>query len=106
MTGGADDHGTVVIARDAAMPVVQRAREVQARSPQACGSAACILAVLFAVQPAIGAAATADVRLAGEGTVERTGKERLSDKGSDEQRTNDCKVPVARRTRARPMDCR
>jgi hypothetical protein len=32
----------------------------------------------------------------------RTGKERLSDKASDEQRVDDCKVPPARRTRARP----
>ncbi len=35
----------------------------------------------------------------------RTGKERLTDKGSDEQRVDDCKVPPARRTRARPSDC-
>ena len=35
----------------------------------------------------------------------RTGKERLSDKGSDEQRMDDCKVPPARRTRARPTAC-
>lgn len=35
----------------------------------------------------------------------KTGKERLSDKASDEQRVNDCKVPAARRTRARPADC-
>lgn len=35
----------------------------------------------------------------------RTGKERLSDKGSDEQRRDDCKVPQARRGRARPTAC-
>lgn len=34
-----------------------------------------------------------------------TGKERLSDKASDEQRVDDCKVPAARRTRARPTAC-
>jgi hypothetical protein len=34
-----------------------------------------------------------------------TGKERLSDKGSDEQRVDDCKVPQQRRTRIRPTDC-
>ena len=34
-----------------------------------------------------------------------TGKERLSDKASDEQRANDCKVPLARRTRLRPSEC-
>jgi hypothetical protein len=36
----------------------------------------------------------------------KTGKERLTDKGSDEQRLNDCKVPEARRTKARPANCR
>ena len=35
----------------------------------------------------------------------RTGKERLGDKGSDEQRVDDCKVPAARRTRDRPAAC-
>jgi hypothetical protein len=34
-----------------------------------------------------------------------TGKERLSDKASDEQRVDDCKVPPARRTRHRPTAC-
>src|SRR5471030_1559487 len=35
----------------------------------------------------------------------KTGKERLSDKGSDEQRQDDCKVPQVRRTKARPANC-
>jgi len=35
----------------------------------------------------------------------KTAKERLSDKASDEQRVNDCKVPAERRTRARPTRC-
>lgn len=35
----------------------------------------------------------------------RTAKERLGDKASDEQRVNDCNVPVERRTRARSADC-
>lgn len=35
----------------------------------------------------------------------RTGKERLSDKASDEQRVDDCKVPAERRTRHRPTAC-
>jgi hypothetical protein len=35
----------------------------------------------------------------------RTGKERLTDKASDEQRVDDCKVPPARRTRERPSGC-
>lgn len=37
--------------------------------------------------------------------MQRTGKERLSDKASDEQRVDDCKVRPERRTRARPSDC-
>lgn len=37
--------------------------------------------------------------------VVKTGKERLGDKASDEQRVNDCKVPPARRTRDRPSLC-
>jgi hypothetical protein len=35
----------------------------------------------------------------------RTGKERLNDKASDEQRLDDCKVPRDRRTRERPTSC-
>jgi hypothetical protein len=35
----------------------------------------------------------------------KTGKERLGDKASDEQRVNDCKVPNGRRTRVRPTSC-
>ena len=34
-----------------------------------------------------------------------TGKERLSDKASDEQRVDDCNVATGRRTRARPTGC-
>jgi hypothetical protein len=37
---------------------------------------------------------------------EKTGKERLSDKASDEQRVDNCKVPPERQgTKARPDDC-
>ena len=35
----------------------------------------------------------------------KTGKERLTNKGSDEQRVDDCKVPPAQRTRARSTNC-
>ena len=35
----------------------------------------------------------------------KTGKERLGDKATDEQRVNDCNVPAAQRTRARPAKC-
>ncbi|HLY57065.1 MAG TPA: hypothetical protein VKS60_15985 [Stellaceae bacterium] len=34
-----------------------------------------------------------------------TGKERLSDKASDEQRVDDCKVPPERRSHPRPTAC-
>ena len=40
------------------------------------------------------------------GSPVRTGKERLSDKASDEQRADDCKVPPERRgSRPRPDAC-
>jgi hypothetical protein len=35
----------------------------------------------------------------------RTAKERLGEKGSDEQRVDDCKVPQQQRTRVRPTEC-
>jgi hypothetical protein len=36
----------------------------------------------------------------------KTGKERLSDKASDEQRVDNCKVPLERQgTKARPKEC-
>ena len=35
----------------------------------------------------------------------KTGKERLSDKASDEQRIDDCKVPAEKRTKPRPTIC-
>lgn len=38
-------------------------------------------------------------------TPAATGKERLTDKASDEQRVDDCKVPEPRRTRPRPTSC-
>ena len=37
--------------------------------------------------------------------VQKTAKERLSGKDSDEQRVDDCKVPPERRTRPRPTAC-
>lgn len=40
----------------------------------------------------------------GTGSV-LTGKERLGDKATDEQRVDDCKVLAARRTRPRPTAC-
>ena len=68
--------------------------------------------VLISIALLVGAA-DANVVLAGDGQPQSaapatgggTGKERLGDKGSDEQRIDDCKVPKARRTRDRPVGC-
>jgi hypothetical protein len=60
-----------------------------------CGAAAPVLPAAPGHQPA-------QIVLA----AVKTGKERLSDKASDEQRQDDCKVPAARRTKARPANCR
>jgi hypothetical protein len=57
---------------------------------------ACTIGPAIAADRNPPAATTGDVR---------TGKERLADKASDEQRVDDCKVPPARRTRARPTNC-
>ena len=43
--------------------------------------------------------------IAAEPTARKTGKERLGEKATDEQRVNDCKVAVDRRTRERPSAC-
>jgi hypothetical protein len=64
--------------------------------------AAHILAILIAAAALGPIAAAEEDKLA---AVEKTGKERLTDKASDEQRTDDCKVPQARRTHARPTHC-
>jgi hypothetical protein len=55
--------------------------------------------------PPLPAAAGDPLRAATPPAALRTGKERLSDKASDEQRVDDCKVPAARRTRTRPAAC-
>ncbi len=68
---------------------------------------AVILAVLLA-WAAFGSAIAAgnrDHSASAASAFGKTGKERLSDKGSDEQRVDDCKVPVSKRTRARPTAC-
>lgn len=64
--------------------------------------AAHIVAILIA-GAALGPVAAAEAD--GSAGVGKTGKERLTDKASDEQRTDDCKVPQARRTHARPTHC-
>ncbi len=63
-----------------------------------------LLAVLLA-GAASGPAIAADLAAPPPPDRHLTGKERLSDKGSDEQRMDDCKVPATRRTRARPTAC-
>jgi hypothetical protein len=59
----------------------------------------------FAPDPAMAAAERSQPAPATLAAAARTGKERLSDKASDEQRIDDCKVPQARRTRARSPTC-
>lgn len=63
-------------------------------------SRACVLLLLILAVMSTPANQT----FAGESAA--TGKERLSDKGSDNQRTDNCRVPIDRRgNRARP-DCK
>jgi hypothetical protein len=65
-----------------------------------------VLLLGLALLAPIGAAAQTTVQHAGSGHRSmETLKERLSDKASDEQRVNDCKVPPEKRSRARPTDC-
>ena len=63
-----------------------------------------IALVLLAVMLPLNPASAAGDHAASAPPV-RTGKERLTDKGSDEQRVDDCKVPPQQRTRVRPTDC-
>jgi hypothetical protein len=62
-----------------------------------------ILTAGAASRPAVAADRAKSVEATAAAT--KTSKERLSDKASDEQRTNDCHVPQSRRTRARPANC-
>ena len=68
---------------------------------------ATVLAALFASALALPAGAAEPVRPPPQQPppVQKTGKERLSGKDSDEQRVDDCKVPPERRTRPRPTAC-
>ena len=62
--------------------------------------------LLLAGLPVVGlvlASSVPPIRSARAATL--TAKERLSDKASDQQRVDDCKVPPAKRTRARPTAC-
>ena len=63
------------------------------------------LALILATLPPSPVAAVSDNDQPAVSASSRTGKERLTDKASDEQRIDDCKVPPARRTRARPAGC-
>jgi hypothetical protein len=70
------------------------------RKPVVAALLGCILPLATAQ-----AASTERPNLTPQPTIARTGKERLTDKASDEQRVNDCKVPPTRRTRQRPTTC-
>ncbi len=54
----------------------------------------------------VGLAAASAAPLAADPTPAKTAKERLTGKAADEQRVDDCKVPVAQRGDSRrPADC-
>jgi hypothetical protein len=64
-----------------------------------------LLIAMVGALPGPAAPADRDQQSAAALTGGKTGKERLAEKGSDEQRVDDCKVPPAQRTRVRPTDC-
>ena len=66
---------------------------------------ALLIIPLVSIASAFTLAADYDHQPSAASGISKTGKERLSDKGSDEQRVDDCKVPQARRTRPRPTAC-
>ena len=66
-----------------------------------------ILALLLSSVPLATIVLAAEPQRSAVSTSQKvlTGKERLSDKASDEQRVDDCNVAPGRRTRARPTSC-
>jgi hypothetical protein len=66
-----------------------------------------ILALLLSTVPLATVVLAAEPEHSAEPASQKvlTGKERLSDKASDEQRVDDCKVAPKRRTKARPTGC-
>jgi hypothetical protein len=70
---------------------------------------ASVRAALLALLLALPASAVAEPQRPGQPppapAPSKTGKERQGGKASDEQRVDDCKVPVERRTRPRPAAC-
>src|SRR5262245_32162202 len=81
------------------------------RKPSLCLAAAsavlflCPIAVEASSLPPANAAVTAQPATPQPATP-KTGKERVSDKASDEQRVDNCKVPLERQgTKPRPSDC-
>ncbi len=67
-------------------------------------TSATLFGILFLVAAAQAAEPDRPAPLASQ-TDPKTGKERLSDKATDEQRVDDCKVAPERRTRARSTVC-
>lgn len=63
-----------------------------------------VLLIRVALGPAV-AGGDRDHSASAAFAAAKTGKERLTDKGSDEQRVDDCKVPRSERTRPRPTAC-
>ena len=87
---------------------IAHGKKRSARRPRSCehhGPMTCIRIMMVLAIFSAGTIAAASADEQAEVPAVRTGKERLSDKASDEQRVDDCKVPLARRTRARPTTC-
>jgi hypothetical protein len=67
---------------------------------------AAIVAGLLALAPGTAPAQDAERRPFSAEEPDKTGKERLGDKGSDEQRLDNCNVPPARQgAKVRPGSC-
>jgi hypothetical protein len=67
---------------------------------------AAIVAGLLALAPSTAPARDAERMPFSAGEPDKTGKERLGDKGSDEQRLDNCNVPPVRHgAKARPTLC-
>jgi hypothetical protein len=80
---------------------------VSAMTPRALGRVVATALVLLAGWTPTGAAAPAADANQVQAEPTRTGKERLGGKGADEQRVDNCKVPLdLRGAKPRPDECR
>lgn len=76
------------------------------RNPSLMLAAAIAVLLVFPVAVRASEPPSANTAAAPAPAPAKTGKERLSDKASDEQRVDNCKVPPERQgTKPRPSDC-